>query len=145
MSVSIRVDTSDYDRKIGLVRAGIDEFLPMIITEGTPLIQQEMANQVPVKTGRLRASISSELGQNESETSTNTGYGLYVDQPTQPHIIYPRIAKFLRFQIDGIWIRASSVNHPGTKGNFFIQRTVDVIMPQLHDLAKSIWSSLVNK
>lgn len=145
MSVSITVDTSDYDRKIGLVRAAIDEFIPQFITEGTPIIQQEMANQVPVKTGKLRASIYSEVDTNQSITRTNTGYGLFVDQPTKPHVIRPNIAKFLHFRIDGQDIYAKEVFHPGTKGNFFILRTLDVVVPQLTDLAKSIWDSLVNK
>lgn len=145
MSVSITVDTSDYDRKIGLVRAGIAEFIPRMVTEGTPLIQQEMANQVPVKTGRLRASINSVISQDQSITSTNTGYGLFVDQPTQPHFIRPKIGQFLRFMIDGRMVYARQVYHPGTKGNFFIQRTLDIVVPQLSDLAKGIWNSLVNK
>ena len=144
MSVSITVDTSDYDRKIGLVRSAIGAFPRQLILEGTPIIQQEMANQVPVKTGKLRASIYSELDENQSITSTNTGYGLFVDQPTKPHFIRPNISKFLHFKIDGQDIYAKEVYHPGTKGNFFIQRTVDIVMPQLLDVARSIWASLVN-
>ncbi len=138
MSVSITVDTSDFDRKIGLVRAGIDEFIPRMVTEGTPIIQQELANQVPVKTGRLRASINSEISQDMSTTGTHTGYGLFVDQPTV-------IGQFLRFMIDGRMVYARQVYHPGTKGNFFIQRTMNIIVPQLTDLAKGIWESIVNK
>lgn len=145
MSVSITVDTSDFDRKIGLVRAGIDEFIPRMVTEGTPIIQQELANQVPVKTGRLRASINSEISQDMSTTGTHTGYGLFVDQPTQAHFIRPVIGQFLRFMIDGRMVYARQVYHPGTKGNFFIQRTMNIIVPQLTDLAKGIWESLVNK
>lgn len=128
-----------------MVRSGIEEFTRAIIQEGTPLIQTEMANQVPVKTGRLRASIYSEMDELQSSTKTNTGYGLFVDQPTRPHVIRPNIAKFLHFQIGGVDIYTKEVNHPGTKGNFFIQRTLDIVVPQLRDLSASIWSSLVNR
>lgn len=143
MSVNISVDTSDWDRKIGIVRASITQFIPRFITDGTELIQQEMANQVPVKTGRLRASISSDISGQYSETGTHTGYGLFVDQPTKPHTIRPNISRFLHFQIGGQDIYAREVQHPGTAGNFFIRRTIDVIIPKLHELARQIWASLV--
>lgn len=140
-SVTIEVDTSDYDRKIANVRAGIDDFRREFIQQGTILIQQEMANFL----GNQINSISSEIDEFESITGTHTGYGLFVDQPTAPHVIRPNISKFLRFTIGGQVIYAREVQHPGTKGKFFIQRTLDIVMPQLLDVAKSVWSGLVNR
>lgn len=145
MSVDIYVDTSDYDTKISTVRTAIEEFIPRMIQDGTAIIQQEMANQVPVKTGNLRASISSDISHDESTTGTNTGYGRFVDQPTAPHFIRPTIGKFLHFRIDGQDVYAREVFHPGTKGAFFIQGTMNAVVGPLKELGKAIWSELVTR
>ncbi len=143
MSVTLHVDTSDWDRKSELVRASIIDFIPRFTRDGTELVQQELANQVPVKTGNLRASISSVISGNSSETGTHTGYGKFVDQPTKPHSIRPNISHFLHFNIGGEDIFAKEVQHPGTMGKFFIRATASIVIPKLKDLARQIWISMV--
>lgn len=143
MNLIITVDTSKQDQLLENVRKSIIEFGPRFIMEATPLIQQTMAQNVPVKTGKLRVSISSEINGSESVTSTNTGYGLFVDQPTKAHIIRPNISKFLRFSIVGQTIYARQVNHPGTPGAFFIQKTVDMISEGIVNIGKAVWNELM--
>ena len=143
-NVSINIDTSQWDALAEKVRMSIDEFIPRVIQEATPIIQQSMADNVPVKTGRLRASISSEIGRNYSVTSTNTGYGKFVDQPTAAHFIRPVIGQFLRFEIAGQVIYARQVYHPGTKGTFFIQKTLTDVQGRILEIAKTVWSGLVS-
>jgi hypothetical protein len=116
---------------------------PRLVLEGSEIIQQEMANQAPVRTGNLRASISSDISEDQSITGTHTGYGLFADQPTAPHTIYPNVAKMLRFNIGGQDIFARQVEHPGTKGSFFVLSTVAIVKPRILELAKQIFLELM--
>lgn len=143
MSISITVDTTQWDRLSDKVRVSISEFIPKFLIEATPIVQTTMADNAPVRTGRLRASIYSEINETYSDTKTNTGYGLFADQPTKPHFIRPNAAKFLRFEINGQTIFAREVYHPGTPGSFFVQRTVDQVKGQIVSIAKSVWSGLM--
>ena len=42
-------------------------------------------------------------------------HALYIEQGTRPHVILPRRARALRFEINGRVVYARRVNHPGTK------------------------------
>lgn len=57
--------------------------------------------------------------------SKNIDYTLYEDQGTRPHVIRPRTKKFLRFvNRGGQIVFAKQVNHPGTTGSHFIERSM---------------------
>ncbi|MET8609827.1 hypothetical protein [Streptomyces misionensis] len=49
---------------------------------------------------------------------------LYVLEGTRPHIIRPRRAKVLRFEVDGRVVYSSVVHHPGTRANNFLGRAL---------------------
>lgn len=49
---------------------------------------------------------------------------LYVLNGTRPHIIRPRRAKALRFEVDGRIVYAQVVRHPGTRPNDFLGRAL---------------------
>ena len=48
----------------------------------------------------------------------------YVLDGTRPHIIRPRRAKALRFDVGGRVVFAAVVHRPGTKPNPFLQRAL---------------------
>lgn len=54
-------------------------------------------------------------------TNPNT---LFVNSGTRPHIIRPRRAQYLRFEVDGRVVYARSVNHPGFRGTRFMERAL---------------------
>lgn len=141
--ITITVDTSQWDDLSARLSNTLTSFVRTFLQQGTEVIQQTMANTVPVKTGNLRASINSEINDTQSITRTNTGYGLFVDQPTAQHVIRPNISKFLRFQIGSQVIYAKEVFHPATKGAYFIQNTVDQVSSQLKTIAMNVWNSLI--
>ena len=101
MSLKIKLLTDDYDVKIRTVQNTIKNFTPRVILEGSEMIEDEMKNQVPVKTGTLLASIRRDTQPLQAAISTNSGYGLFVDEDTQPHVIEARAGGFLRFEING--------------------------------------------
>ncbi|OHU29020.1 hypothetical protein [Mycobacteroides chelonae] len=94
-------------------------------------LQRRIANQaradVPVRTGNLgRQTKEGQIGFTGPRTVSGSvrndaDYALYVHEPTRPHVIRPRNAKALRFQIGGRTVFAMLVRHPGTKGRPFLR------------------------
>ncbi|WP_086859899.1 hypothetical protein [Streptomyces milbemycinicus] len=48
----------------------------------------------------------------------------YVLDGTRPHIIRPRRARALRFEVDGRVVFSAFVRHPGTRANNFLARAL---------------------
>ena len=46
----------------------------------------------------------------------------YQDEGTRPHVILPRRARVLRFEVGGDLVFAHRVNHPGTKARLFTKQ-----------------------
>jgi hypothetical protein len=99
-----------------------------------------MQGIVPVKTGFLRDSVDAKLMAKGFSVSPSAPYARFVDQPTKPHRIFPSNAKVLRwFGEGGSPIFSAFVQHPGTKGSFFIKRTKDGVKQILKQLYVMIW------
>ncbi|MEU7323429.1 hypothetical protein ABZ682_23185 [Streptomyces griseoviridis] len=49
---------------------------------------------------------------------------LYVLEGTRPHIIRPRRARVLRFEVDGRVVYSAIARHPGTRANNFLGRAL---------------------
>ena len=47
-------------------------------------------------------------------------YALWHHEGTRPHVIRPRNARVLRFQVGGATVFATRVNHPGTRPNRYL-------------------------
>ena len=93
---------------------------------------QSLRQHAPVRTGRLRSSIvllrkgpTIEFGMEE--------YGIYVDQGTRPHMIFPRRAKVLRFIPEGEAepVFARYVKHPGIQPTYWIGRATKTAKERL--------------
>jgi hypothetical protein len=132
MSVDISLDTTEYDVKIVNGLSKIPTFSEFLVDETAKIIEQEMRATVPVKTGTLRDSIGTENFGQSARVSTNSGYGLFVDLPTKPHIIRARNALYLRIPLpDGKIIFRKQVFHTGTKGAFFRRKTLNRSAPKI--------------
>ena len=88
--------------------------------------------EAPVRTGRLRNAIKEAPlsfqgfkveGGIEIDLA-DVPYAGYVRWGTRPHVIRARNAKALHFQMGGRDVFCKSVNHPGTKPNYFMERAV---------------------
>lgn len=123
MSLRIDLDTNDYDIKMRLFRNVLPEFPAKAVKGSTDIIEKNMVQVVPVKTGNLRDSIKKSISGIQGKVETTAGYGLFVDEDTQPHKIVGN--PLLVFPWRGkIFIR-HSVKHPGTKGQQFRRKTLD--------------------
>jgi hypothetical protein len=139
MSINFEIDTSDYEITMRNLDNGLQDFLPQLVAESAIIMRDEMKEAVPVKTGKLKASIRADILPESAEISTNSGYGLYVDEDTDPHVISARGkanggANFLRFVIDGNTFFRRSVFHTGTKGQHFRQKTIKRSMPRIDEV-----------
>ena len=140
MSFYITIDTSDYDNKMSNLQSVLKRMPREIIEQGSAVIENDLQRNVPVRTGRLRNSITREVFDTSAVIRTNSGYGRFVNDGTAPHIIYPRNARFLRFEIQGKVIYAKRVRHPGFIGRKFVELTLSESMPKIMELLKNIWN-----
>lgn len=109
MSVSIDIDTSNFDETMKNVNDKLRSLPYRIVSGGAQIVQPEMANRVPVRTGYLRSSIDSVISQYTSVTSTHTPYARFVDQGT-------------RFFV----------------GRFFIKKTVDATIGKIRKMIEDL-------
>lgn len=75
----------------------------------------------------------------------NSLYGVYVDQGTKPHVIVPKYKKMLAFKVNGQWVRAKRVNHPGTKAQPFFSNAVDAAGPYANKEMGDAMTRVLNK
>ena len=140
MSFYVTIDTSDYDNKMSNLQSVLKRMPREILEQGSAVIENDLQRNVPVRTGRLRNSITREVSDTSAVIRTNSGYGRFVNDGTAPHIIYPRNGRFLRFEIQGKVIYAKRVRHPGFIGRKFVEQTLQESMPKIMELLKNIWN-----
>jgi hypothetical protein len=107
--------------------------------QGSEVTVGFMQGIVPIKTGFLRDSVTKELTANGFSVFPSASYAKFVDQPTRPHRIFPSSARVLRWFDGGQPIFSAFVEHPGTKGAFFIKRTKEGMKTVLKQLYIMIW------
>jgi hypothetical protein len=84
----------------------------------------------PQRTGRLMRSIEGDpvrrVGpfQVDSGVTVKVPYAAPVHEGARPHVIRPRFARALRFEMDGRTVFAAKVNHPGNRPNPFLRNAV---------------------
>ena|SRR3990167_551289 len=130
--LKIDVDTSNFDLKINALRKGIETMGPRVIKETTENLEENLKIITPVKTGKLKNSIRSVVYGLTGEVSTNSGYGLFVDVDTKPHMIFGN--PFLRIPLGNKTIFARKVFHPGTTGQHLRERAMRYTKGQVADI-----------
>lgn len=87
-------------------------------------------------TGRLRQSILYELHGSQAHVGTNVEYARIheLGGTTAPHLIVPRKAKALRFEIDGNVVFRASVKHPGSviPARPYLQPALEAKTPEIN-------------
>lgn len=114
-----------------------------------PLLKQH----TPVRTGRLRNSTRYQvLGRAEdmqlqirqgAKTPAGDFYGHLVRGGTRPHIIRPRNARALVFQMGDRTVFARQVRHPGTKPNPYHLRALNRGKGRIQQLVKDTGVKIV--
>jgi len=134
MSVEIDLDTTQYEITIAHTLRTIPELGSDFTLRSALIVKDEMESNVPVKTGKLRRNIVADISGESATVGTNTGYGLFVDLPTRPHIIRARDGGYLRIPLpNGQIIFRKQVFHTGTKGAFFRRATLISSAPKIQE------------
>lgn len=94
-------------------------------------VQVGAERRVRVRTGRLLATIRREPTMFRRYPAmlvvagrTGMKYTGYEHDGTPPHIIEARRKKTLKFEVGGVTVFAQRVKHPGTKGTFFLTKSL---------------------
>lgn len=139
--IALVVDTSGVERAFHNIETS-EEAVAMFKLEGKAIAAYRLALEAPRRTGRLIGSIVSRDVESGFEVFVKAPYALFVERGTgmfsrTPHLIYPKKAKALRFEIGGKVIFAKYII--GQPGQFFMKRTREAIGPELRDLAARLW------
>ena len=98
--------------------------------------------EAPVDHGRLAGSFQLEgEGLNYAITS-GVEYALAVSEGTDPHEIVPVEAQALRFVVEGEVIFARRVQHPGTPGDPYIDRSIEQVQARVPEFVEMALSGL---
>ncbi len=111
------------------------------VAQGTSIYESQMYIEVSgfIQSGKLQSSIRSEVFDDHGEVSTNSGYGKAVDEGRRALDIYPRIAKVLRFFINGRIVFAME-SHPGpAKGHHFTKSTLFNARPRIISMIQDVY------
>lgn len=91
----------------------------------------------PSRTGALKTSYRKRFFQLAGRITTDKDYIKHVELGTKPHEILPRFASALRFEIGGRTIFAKRVQHPGTRPQRIVRRTVRFIKQKIPQVTKN--------
>lgn len=102
----------------------VDKHLQTATKESGKFILATEKEEVPIKTGALRRSITMDYRPIAVSIYPAVNYALPVHEGQKPHVITPKTKKVLRFRVGGKLVYVRKVNHPGSKANPFVERTV---------------------
>ena len=99
-----------------------DATTQQVLIEEANYLLTEMEIRVPVDKGNLRRSLSVTIDGDKIKVGPTAPYAGYVEFGTAPHEIRPKKSDgVLRFQVNGRWVYAKVVQHPGTKAQPFVR------------------------
>src|SRR5687768_7984981 len=108
------------------LNARVMERLEVFATGFVRTVSATAKTLAPVRTGALKASIHPDPVRRtgpwriESGVSADAPYAAPVHEGARPHVIRPRNARALRFEVGGRVVFARRVNHPGNRANPFL-------------------------
>jgi len=117
-----------------------------LVEELQDRIYEAARKNVPVRTGVLRASIEKGGLGNQLYVSMGNArayYAPYVEYGTRPHVIYPRRAQALRFEVRGKTVFAKYVRHPGTRPRYVMRRSVEEVLKEFRRILRAKVLSLL--
>lgn len=107
--------------------------------------QRILANEVGQISGQLASKFALDYKLTRQglklEVSPRTPeYWTYLEFGTSPHIIRPRVARAMYFEIDGVGIFSKLVHHPGNRAVHFIMRAVYSVVNDINNGTASFLS-----
>ena len=126
MSVSIELDTTDYDQRITAVfLQALPKLGHRFIDEASKIIFARWLEIINVRTGHMRDTSTRAVFDDIAIISTTSGYGALANSGFAAHRIEARIADVLVFEVDGQTLFRKWANHPGYPGSHFAERSIE--------------------
>ena len=135
VTLYLSLDRSQADSLLDKLLTKMPSLSEKILDRATAVVEQELRNAAPEKTGALKSSIMSHVGSNYAEVTVGVPYAVFVDQGSSPHVIQGR--PLLVFEIDGRSIFARMVNHPGSQGAHFSEKAILTAGPVINALVNA--------
>lgn len=120
------VEKPDFNKMDKAVTTSFNRSTVKLVAKGAKFLRRN----VPVKTGHLRNSIR----HDKTDIWSVAEHFRYVDEGTRPH----RIEGLLVFYIHGIKIVSRGVDHPGSKPQHLINKTLKYIESNVKDVKNDI-------
>lgn len=121
ITVSFKIDSAEAEKMLRKAGVFYKWFVPKFFRKGAERLAQKIREKAPVRTGRLRQSVTIRFGVESIDVGPTVEYAPFVEYGTKPHIIFPRFRRALRFTAGGETIFAKRVFHPGFPGRFFVR------------------------
>jgi len=120
---------SDYRSVAEALEGGLEGLLRRFAER----VVESARSRAPKRTGYLASQVSSVVEGGSATIYAKAPYSAYVEFGTKPHLILPRRAKALRFEVGGEEVFATRVQHPGTAPQPYLFPAVFVAIPDLVD------------
>ena len=138
----IKIDSSDLNKFSVILRELPDEIkndVRKVVKNSAFNIERNAKSSVNVKTGHLRRSISTKMGDMEATIHTsNLKYAPMVEFGTRPHIIRAKNKKALYWK--GASHPVKQVSHPGSKAKPYLipafEKEKDQFLEKLKEVIK---------
>lgn len=137
----VTVDISGAVEKFKKAGVRMDVAVPKLISKLAGEGERYMKRAVPVDTGNLRNSITSNVSGYHGQVGASADYAVCVNNGTRPHTIVPRFSNVLAFTVAGQMVFTRRVFHPGTKGIRFVEATAE----KLNSIAGSTATTIIRK
>jgi hypothetical protein len=129
-------------RKVGVEEArafidsldrGMEEEVPRkFLRKATNLLRNILWFFMPVRTGKMRDSISLRRGRYIRVLTIDSPYAIYVNEGVFPHRIPKTGRKLMHFvKPSGEEVFTYKVDHPGFEGRHFVERAVEVFVEEM--------------
>jgi hypothetical protein len=113
------------------------DHLRSVLEDLTRETYEKAVQYAPERTGFLRRNIKWSVEGLTGRVISQAPYSAYVEFGTRPHMIFPRRARALRFEVGGRTIFARYVHHPGMRGQFYMRRALQDALAKLSDFLRA--------
>lgn len=135
---SVKIEgLDDFVKDLGRAADKFNPFIEQALRISVEAVQSKAQSKLYLGhgliTGALRRSIYTVVEKKPLGGTVGVGekYGVFVEFGTRPHIIRPKTARVLRFKVNGQYVYARQVRHPGTKGLFFMKTGLEDSIPTI--------------
>lgn len=141
VSVYLAIDTSNFDSLAEKLGANLPQLKDRILWKGALIVEDNFRAIMPKRTGHMESTVTAEVSGDSAKIGEHSGYGIFVNEGTRPHIIKGN--PLLAFERGGRTIIVRSVRHPGTRGQHFAEKTVSKSQPEIEAMISSELDALL--